>query len=504
MPIKTILLCISFLVSSLSFANDSINYTRALWFTFLRSPKWETQAEDTLQKAKTRIQDCGIFEFDILISKTPESHLAGPHTVAIPMTLFMKEDPDLVIALHVVTHLKSLQWAREKLDIHPPKTPELHAATNYDEKLNTAPVTLRVDDFIGVEDLQNYMFSFRVIEDQNGLIVPAGKETRLVEILEGGGNQYPIEEIPLARIVNQVELQMIGRVIKDIELDELDNERVTTLSEFFLSMVFLMVVDSRLKLFEKGWIRKPLRAVLWIGTFTTVYIDETIHQGMKALGFDLNKQNIEDRTQYQDAFMFLMASYEKSKLGNFNVEEFQRDFCFEFNLNLDLAQDIHLFSSPEEWFKNVDEMDERLNDYYKRRKEIYEAHFEKVGFWLNRLSQGKRYQSPDTGEIFYILPPRPTDDMEQKTKTAFYTSSLFFVGELAYTKLHFLKRKLYSGKLFGGGSVAALTIDYVFGIPDYNEIKITEMEKEILEKDLKKLQKTLPDLIELYDYMSNL
>ena len=37
-------------------------------------------------------------------------------------------------------------------------------------------------------------------------------------------------------------------------------------------------------------------------------IDETIHQGMKALGFDLNKQNIEDRTQYQDAFMFLMAS----------------------------------------------------------------------------------------------------------------------------------------------------------------------------------------------------
>ena len=513
-------------------------YSLVLWTGFLQKEGMTTQVESTLSQALTLLREAdkthGQNNFTpcaVLISKTPEDHITPDGHFAISFTAFLEEgsltqgsltqNSALVLASRIA-YLFALgqrplgqrplqrkdpesarHWVREYLSI-PPEPPSFKAQTNYDEKLRGAE-HFRLEDFINTQDLKNYTLRLRILKDPEGLIVPVEKDSRLLTFLEGNPQKnpedYPIQEIPLSRLLNSIELQITGSLIKDIKFHEIDNEYTTMVGKGLLSLLIYNLIDSwlgqRLKFIKLGWLQKTTRVLTFFGGFFV--IDAAIDETAQASGYNINAKNIEKQDKYEKTLLFLTERLEQAKLGVLNIEQFKKEFCMKLGLDLDNTQDLHLFDEEAEWAASIEG---KLTDYYVKKTQALKNYLEKVQYWLERISHAKRSIDPDTGLISYELDPRTLSELEKNSNWALKGGMLLMAGEYAYTKFYKMKRILYSGRIFGGIVLSALTINYLLGASAQEPLILPEDQKMNLETELLALQKRLPQLIHTYELLS--
>ncbi|HBQ21821.1 MAG: hypothetical protein A2Z91_00910 [Deltaproteobacteria bacterium GWA2_38_16] len=362
-------------------------YSLALWYYFLQREDMPTLVHQVISEAHTILKNKDvILDKKIVISKTPESHLTqAQDAFALPFTLFLEEEAPRIIALHIAALSGGKDWAYQKLGIKKLKAPEWHAKTNYLEKLRSS-YSLKPSDFLGTDDLKNYTIRFRVLTDQEGLMVPVEKESSLIELLEGGVDAYPIEEVPLTKLVNHIELQMINSLIKDIQFKTMDNDRSIAIGESLVTLFAWIIIDRRLQLIRKGWLRGSSRILLFIGSF--FIFDTSAHY--------FNDPHTLEKSKYEETLFFLKESLENAHIGNFNVEEFKRDFCYSLNL----------FDHRSE---EMSQVEEKLTHYYTQRTDMLKYHLELVTRWLTRLENSPKRIDSNTGEIVYDLPLKNQD-----------------------------------------------------------------------------------------------
>ncbi|MBI2646024.1 MAG: hypothetical protein HYW85_03185 [Deltaproteobacteria bacterium] len=481
--------CVSGLAQTRLELQDPKVYTLALWNDFLQKEGMAAQVEQVTQSALELLKKNNLSHVKITISQTPNDHLTDDGHVALSFTAFIEEDAPLVIAKRI-THLFGIHLNS------PPKSPSWEAQVDYGEKLR-GKKHLRLEDFISTKEFKEHSLRFRILENQDGLIVPVEKEPALLAFLEGNHQNDPIEEVPLGRLLNSIELQITGSLIKDIKFNELDNERTMMIGKCLTSFLIWSLFDQRLKLIKNGWLRKPARILTFIGGFFV--IDGAIDGAVEASGLDANVRNLEERAKYENVLLFLTKSLEEAKLGVLNTEQFRRDFCTKLGLDLDTVNDLHLFDEEAEW---AAEISGKLTEYYSKKTKALKNYLEKVESWLDRIARAKKIKDPGTGLFSYELPPRTPSQLEQASDTVFKGGALVMAGEYAYTKLYKMKRLLYSGRLFGGVALSALTINYLLGVSAQESITLPEDQKMKLESELLALQKRLPQLIHTYELLS--
>ena len=484
-------LCLGWNASSSALAQTRLElqdpkvYTLVLWNDFLQKDGMAAQVEQVISDALKLLKKNNLSHIKITISQTPNDHLTDDGHVALSFTAFIEEDAPLVIAKRI-THLFGIH-----LNI-PPKPPSWEAQVDYGEKLR-GKKRLRLEDFISTKELENHTLRFRILED--GLIVPVEKDPRLLAMVEGNLSDADIEEIPLTRLLNSIQLQITASLIKDIKFSEVDNERTMMIGKGLTSFLIWSLFDQRLKLIKNGWLRKPARILTFVGGFFV--IDSAIDGAVEASGLDI--KNSEERDKYENVLLFLTQSLEEAKLSVLNTEQFKRKFCTKLGLDLDTANDLHLFDEEAEWAAGISG---KLTEYYSKKSEALKNYLEKVESWLDRIARAKKIKDLETGLFSYELPPRASSSLEEASDTVFKGGIMVMAGEYAYTKFYKMKRLLYSGRLFGGVALSALTINYLLGVSAQEPITLPEDQKMKLESELLGLRKRLPELIHTYELLS--
>ncbi len=522
-------LCLGWLASPSGLAQtqaellrDPTLYTLVLWNDFLQKEGLTAQVEDSISQAKEILKRADLTQkqmvftklydetfqstgIKILISQTPDDHLTEEGHVAISFTAFLEAPLALasrvayLLALQTKGTLQSTepetarQWVRAYLSI-PPELPSFKAQTDYG-KILRGESRLRLEYFISTKELENHTLRFRILDD--GLIVPVERDSALLAFLEGSHQNDPIEEVALARLLNSIELQITASLIKDIKLSEMDNERSMMIWKGLTSFLIWSLFDRRLKLLKNGLFRKPARILTFIGGFFV--IDGAIDKAAEASGLGINAGNLEKRAKYEKVLLFLTKSFEEAKLGILNTEQFKREFCAKLGLDLTTVSDLHLFDDEAEWAASIEG---KLTEYYTKKTVALKTYLEKVTSWLDRIARAKKIKDPNTGLFSYKLPARTPSLLEQTSDTVFSGGALIMVGEYAYTKFYKMKRLLYSGRIFGGVALSALTINYLLGVSAQEPITLPEDQKMKLEFELLELQKRLPELIQTYELLS--
>ncbi|MBI4040771.1 MAG: hypothetical protein HY390_02770 [Deltaproteobacteria bacterium] len=493
---------------------DPLYYKKVLWFHFFQNQTLETPVLEILKKAAQKMESLKTskpYSFQtlfaspydplqnqtILISETPQAHLTKDNRIAIPFTVFFEHDPIEVICYHIIALTENAALAGELLNLD--STPHLQAVPDYEalSKLNTP---IHVGDFISTSQMTHISISFRILTDEAGLIVPIGRETRLTYLYEKDITQYPIETIPLHRLLNQLELQAVGSLIQDIQLDELNNERVQSIGEMLVSVFIFMVIDKRFTLMEQGILRFSSRALLWIGGI--FIIDASVQEGFEKLHIDLNKHNQKMRSEYESILVFLTDNLEKAKRGQFHVDQFKKEFCFKLGLTQPLAEEVHLFDTPQDWAAFVMQKEERLNDYFLKIKTYLERQSKIIEETLTRLDQATQRIDPETGEILWDLPPMERTREENTTALTWLSGACLTVGEATYKVLHRIKTVLKTRRFFAGISVSTLALYWMWDIHVREILTLTDLQKQTLEEDFQKLKARIPKLIETYTLLS--
>lgn len=471
---------------------DPRHYTFTLWRSFLQKEGLEATVRDHIETAMQILKTTPLKDetFKVLISRTPQVHTIDQHTIAIPFTVFLEDEAPLIIAFHLACLLGSRERAWEILNIKP--VTSFRALPHYEEKLKS-DTSLSIDDFLTMDQLKNITLRFRILNDQEGLMVPVEKETSLIYLLEGNvAQEYPIQEIPMIRLLNQVELKLLNSLIKEIKMSEMDNERVMIIGEGLLGFLTWTLIDQKLKLIKNGWLRKPSRFLTFtVGFFAIQGVLESAIETVGAKDY-LNEENFEKRSEYETIFLFLTEHLEKAKMGNFHMESFKRDFYYALKLNISLAKEIHLLDDEKEWSQNVEK---RVNELCLKRASILEKDLAHIEAWLQRLKKAEQKIDSETGLTLYEIPERPIPPSEHGINYLTGGAVTIVIGELAYNKLYGLKRKLFSLRLLGGAAISALALNYVFGVTDAKPFLLEEEDKEKLEAELKILKERIPQLI---------
>ena len=463
-------------------------YTLVLWNDFLQKEGMTAQVETTLSQALEILkkvdqarQENHFSNIKILISQTPEDHITEEGHVAISFRAFL-ETPSFLA--HRIAHTLSIL----------PKSPSFKTPIDEDPRLRETS-QLELKDFIGTKDFKNHTLRFRILDDD--LIVPVEKDPELLARIEGNLSDDPIEEIPLTRLLNSIQLQITESLIKDIQFSKEENEHTLTISKGVGSFLIWILLKQRLNLIKNGWIRKPARVLTFIGAFFA--IDGAIDGALEASGLDINSSNHQKQAQAEDILLFLTESLEQAKLEVLNSEHFKRTFCMKLGMDMPMAHDLHLFDEEAQWAATTRE---KLQDHYRKKTDILKTYLEKVESWLDRIARAKKIKDLETGLLSYELPPRTPSHLEQASDAVFAGGVLTVVGEYAYTKLYKMKRLLYSGRIFGGVALSALTINALLGVSAQEPIELAEDQKMKLESELLELQKRLPKLIHTYELLS--
>src|SRR3989338_1725794 len=253
-------------------------YTLVLWNDFLQKEgilahvEYVTSEAIEILKRADQTQKQTVFKklYDpsqpnsakILISKTPDDHLTEESTYALSWTAFVEDNASFVIATRVA-YLFALQrldaqtkepevarqWVKTTFNI-PPEPP---SQTDYGKKLR-GKQHLRLENFISTKEFNNHTLRFRILGNHDdALIVPVEKDPRSLILLEGHHENDPIEEVPLARLLNSIELQITGNLIKDIKFSENGNERTMMIGQYLASFLICSLFGQRLQLIKNGW-----------------------------------------------------------------------------------------------------------------------------------------------------------------------------------------------------------------------------------------------------------
>ena len=495
-------------------------YSMVLWFDAVTKEGFDEEVESTLNQALTQLRAADALHHSndftkvypesyhpfqdrtILISQTPQTHWTSgsgkERKIALPFYLFLEENPAWTIAFHIAALYKGPEEAGKYLD-RPRRSPEISAAPDYVRKIRGSQ-RFRLEDFVTLDDIEHMTIRFRVLTDQEGIMVAVPHETRLIELLEGDPEHYPIQEIPISRILHRVELQLLKKLITDLRVNQQDREEYVQIGETAVSFVLWSLLDWQLrtKFKTNGWIRRPARLGLFMGGFFLLDgpIDAAVtHTGLKSW---VTEANVEERKRYEETLHLLMNSLEKAKLGTLNLPAFQREFSLSLGLTYDEAKSIYLLDEEK---VVLDTVENDFNRFLKEEKKEAESNLVKIQSWIKRLKAATPSIDRSTGLTSFALPPREPSLLEKTGDGAIAASALGMGGELLYNRCFGINRILYTGRIFGGITVSALVMNYVLGTSSTDPITLAQDQKETLEEELEALEPELQKVIQTYELL---